>query len=195
MTVKLLHSTPLEITVEAIRTCYDSKGDNLGPKDRELLRKIISSKHESTLEHIFFNFKIEGISRACLQELARHRIASYSVKSTRYTLKELKNIPDNKLENFLVDDITSIVKSAGIDALKSIKAMFNMPEPKMDEMKYALPESYKTSLVWSINARALRNFLVLRTSPRAHKEIRKLALTVLNIVCENGYEILFEDIK
>ena len=195
MTVKLLHSTPLEITVEAIRTCYNSKGDNLGPKDRELLRKIISSKHESTLEHIFFNFKIEGISRACLQELARHRIASYSVKSTRYTLKELKNIPDNKLENFLVDDITSTVKSAGIDALKSIKAMFNMPEPKMDEMKYALPESYKTSLVWSINARALRNFLVLRTSPRAHKEIRKLALTVLNIVCKSGYEILFEDIK
>ena len=195
MTVKLLHSTPLEITVEAIRTCYNSKGDNLGPKDRELLRKIISSKHESTLEHIFFNFKIEGISRACLQELARHRIASYSVKSTRYTLKELKNIPDNKLENFLVDDITSTVKSAGIDALKSIKAMFSMPEPKMDEMKYALPESYKTSLVWSINARALRNFLVLRTSPRAHKEIRKLALTVLNIVCKSGYEILFEDIK
>ncbi len=41
--------------------------------------------------HVHYNFYLEGISRALLQELARHREANLSVKSTRYTLKELKN--------------------------------------------------------------------------------------------------------
>jgi thymidylate synthase (FAD) len=50
--------------------------------------------HESTIEHISFNFYIKGISRALLQELARHRLASYTVRSTRYTMTDI-------LHNFL----------------------------------------------------------------------------------------------
>lgn len=94
MNVKLLNVTPLSILVKAIRTCWDSfdnKGDNLGQKDLNLIDRVCNkNKHESTMEHIVFSFNIEGISRLTLQELARHRIASLSVKSTRYTLKELK---------------------------------------------------------------------------------------------------------
>lgn len=64
----------------------------IGPKDLALLDRVGNQFHHgSILEHISFNFFIDGISRACLQELARHRIASLSVKSSRYTLKELKN--------------------------------------------------------------------------------------------------------
>ena len=63
----------------------------IGPKDLALMNRVGNEfKHASILEHISFNFFIDGISRACLQELARHRIASLSVKSSRYTLKELK---------------------------------------------------------------------------------------------------------
>jgi len=47
--------------------------------------------HESTLEHITLNFLIKNTSRGVLQELARHRIASYSVQSTRYTMSDLIN--------------------------------------------------------------------------------------------------------
>lgn len=47
--------------------------------------------HESTLEHVTMNFIIKNTSRGVLQELARHRIASYSVQSTRYTLSDLVN--------------------------------------------------------------------------------------------------------
>ena len=116
MKVQLLNKPDMSIIIEATRTCYDSmsKSDNLGEKDLALLEKIIDSKHESVLEHMVFTFKITDISRACLQELARHRIASYSVKSTRYTLKELRDTPDNELENFLIDDIEPIVKSSSI---------------------------------------------------------------------------------
>ena len=202
MKVKLLNKPDMSIIIEATRTCYDSmsKSDNLGEKDLALLEKIIDSKHESVLEHMVFTFKITDISRACLQELARHRIASYSVKSTRYTLKELRDTPDNELEKFLIKDIEPIVKSSSIDSLKKIKMMLNMPNPDMDKIKYALPECYKTELVWTINLRSLRNFLKLRLSLKAHQEIRKLAYEIytylmVNISKLNLYDIIFKGVR
>ena len=197
MKVKLLNKPDMSIIIEATRTCYDSmsKSDNLGEKDLALLEKIIDSKHESVLEHMVFTFKITDISRTCLQELARHRIASYSVKSTRYTLKELRDTPDNELEKFLIEDIESIVKSSAIDSLKKIKMMLNMSNPDMDKIKYALPECYKTELVWTINLRSLRNFLKLRLSLKAHQEIRKLATIVYSCLVANlPNDILFQDV-
>lgn len=197
MKVKLLNKPDISIIIEATRTCYDSmsKSDNLGEKDLALLEKIIDSKHESVLEHMVFTFKITDISRACLQELARHRIASYSVKSTRYTLKELRDTPDDELEKFLIDDIEHIVKSSSIDSLKKIKMMLNMSNPDMDKIKYALPECYKTELVWTINLRSLRNFLKLRLSLKAHQEIRKLATIVYSCLVANlPNDILFQDV-
>ena len=197
MKVQLLNKPDMSIIIEATRTCYDSmsKSDNLGEKDLALLEKIIDSKHESVLEHMVFTFKITDISRACLQELARHRIASYSVKSTRYTLKELRDTPDNELEKFLIEDIESIVKSSAIDSLKKIKMMLNMSNPDMDKIKYALPECYKTELVWTINLRSLRNFLKLRLSLKAHQEIRKLATIIYSCLVANlPNDILFQDV-
>ena len=106
MRVGLLHFTPLWVAALAIRTCWSSgeKGDTpvreeglkepiCGPRDRALIDRVGNKfKHASTLEHLSYNFEIDGISRACLMELTRHRIASMSVKSTRYVLsKELKD--------------------------------------------------------------------------------------------------------
>lgn len=90
MKVELLHFTPIEVAVQAIRTCYNScdKSDDLGERDIKLIKSIIANNHTSTIEHISYNFKISGISRALLQELSRHRLASLSVRSTRYVLKK-----------------------------------------------------------------------------------------------------------
>ncbi|MFU8837906.1 MAG: FAD-dependent thymidylate synthase, partial [Thiohalomonadaceae bacterium] len=100
--VTLMHHTPLPVCSHAVRTCWQSfdRSDNGGEKDRELIDKVGNKfKHASTLEHLVYTFYIEGISRALLQELARHRIASLSVKSTRYTLKELKEIDDIRADD------------------------------------------------------------------------------------------------
>ncbi len=87
MNVNLRHFTPLEICSvpsEACRGIEPTKSDNGGEKDKELINRVGNKfKHGSVLEHLVYNFDIKGISRACLQELARHRIASLSVKSTR----------------------------------------------------------------------------------------------------------------
>ena len=70
----------------------------------------------------------------------------------------------------------------------------------MDKIKYALPECYKTELVWTINLRSLRNFLKLRLSLKAHQEIRKLAYEIytylmINISKLNLYDIIFKGVR
>ena len=113
MKVELLHVTPLELVIKAIRKCYDSgdKSDSgyffeqtgegyeweLGSKDKALIRRIIDSGHMSTIEHLNFTFDLSGYSRALLQEKSRHRIASVSERSTRYCLGQLK-----KEESFIL---------------------------------------------------------------------------------------------
>ena len=183
MEVKLLNYTPLWICSNAIRTCWQSfdKGDNGGEIDLALIDRVGNKlKHASTLEHLFYNFYIKGISRACLQELARHRIASLSVKSTRYTLKELKyesEFKPNDFDNasrYIVLTSNEFVDNASINALENLRQILNQ-NTSLDIAKYCLPESYKTELSWSINARSLQNFLSLRSSKSALWEIRNLA--------------------
>ena len=145
-------------------------------------------KHASTLEHLHYTFYIQGISRACLQELARHRMASLSVKSSRYTLKELKTedsfLPlceDNviRAEKFIVLTSNQAVNEASIFALENLRKLL-VANISNDLAKFAMPESYKTELTWSINARSLQNFLALRSAKAALWEIRELASSIFN---------------
>lgn len=194
MKVELLHFTPIMIAVQAIRTCYNScdKSDELGEKDIKLLKSIIANNHLSTVEHICYNYKISGISRALLQELSRHRLQSLSVKSTRYTLRELKNVNADDLKNYLVK-ISDSIDEYNKFRLATIQALINEQNLSNDELKYLLPEAFKTELMLTINARSLRNLLELRLSSKALKEFRELAKALYKELPE-PHKILFDDI-
>lgn len=91
MIVKLLHHTPLEVADIAICKCYGNEPHSDSEKVKSRINRVANvSKHASTIEHLTYSFDIDDISRACLQEICRHRISSYTVKSSRYTLQELK---------------------------------------------------------------------------------------------------------
>lgn len=209
--VKLLHYTPMPILINAIRTCYDStsKSDSctyydpiliqdrfsLGIRDKTLIEQVVESGHTSTLEHINFNFHIKGISRLNLQELARHRMASLSVKSTRYTLKELKNeapfIDEDEKERRMYWDRSAKyinfinveeIDLASITALENLRKLVASGKYKNDFTKYALPECYRLELYWSVNLRSLLNFLDLREDNRAHFEIHETATKVRELI-------------
>ena len=201
MQVTLLNYTPLNICSHAIRTCWQSfeKGDNGGEKDVELIERVGNKfKHASTLEHLSYNFYIQGISRALLQELARHRVASLSVKSTRYTLKELKKETKFELGDFdraarfivLTGDET--VDNASVKALENLREILANTTKSLDIVKYCLPECYKTELTWSVNARSLQNFLSLRSSKSALWEIRNLSLKLYESLPQE-HKFIFED--
>lgn len=224
MKVKLLHNTPLHIASTAIRTCWQSqeKSDSYkicaqcgnldlnckhhmeatftecGPNDKALIDRVGNkNKHSSTLEHLVYTFYISGVSRALLQELARHRMASPSVKSTRYTLKELKeesvfnisneaSTPNGRASKYLVLTGIRSVDECSVRALEGLRCVLREGVSN-DIAKYALPEAYKTELTWTINARSLQNFLHLRSSKQALWEIQDLAKAL--------YEALPEDHK
>lgn len=202
MEITLLHFTPLNICSNAIRTCWQSfdKGDCGGEKDIALIERVGNKfKHSSTLEHLYYNFYIKGISRACLQELARHRLASYSVKSSRYTLKELKNedsfLPMNptnlaRADRFIVKTGDNEVDSALLNALENLRVVVASGKAN-DIAKYAMPECYKTELSWSVNARSLQNFLALRSAKSALWEIRNLANAIFESLPKE-HKFIFE---
>ena len=180
----------------------------VGDKDKALINRVANKfKHASTLEHLTYNFQIKGISRALLQELARHRMANLSVKSTRYTLKELKaekpftNYTDMDNQEYLDDGLKRALKyivitgeervdRMSILALDNLRDLLNKGISN-DKAKYALPESYKTELAWTINARSLQNFLFLRTDKSALWEIRDLANEIFWQLPED-HKYLFE---
>jgi len=242
MTVTLLHNTPLYIAAKAIRKCWASEdksdtivdedcyveiGDSgneedisifttrIGAKDKALIERVGNkNKHGSTLEHLNYTFDIDGISRALLQELARHRHASLSVKSSRYTLGKLKteatfigSKTDERdmtsvaydyvrAENYIVltgsnNSGAQRVDRYSVDALENLRKLIEA-NTSNDKAKYCLPESYKTSLTYTINARSLQNLLGLRTAPSALAEFRKLAQAMYNNLPEE-HKYLFTD--
>ena len=199
MKVTRLHHTPLWVASKSIRKCWASEdksdtvntNDDIGTKDRELIHRVgCKFKHASTLEHLNYTFDIDGISRACLQELARHRHASLSVKSTRYTLKELKDA--DTVSKFRVN-ITPDIDWENDLTLEEVQKELKKGTSN-DVVKYMLPEAYKTSLVWTINMRSLQNFLKLRTSTAALKEIRELAWEIVKQMPEQHMYLLEESL-
>ena len=222
--VNLLHYTPKEVLIEAMSMPY--KTDNFRNLSTEkAMKKIkaicVDKKHSSVLEHITFNFKIEGISRLCLQELVRHRLASYTVESTRYTLpnkEEWNNIQSKALDlvggsgedkdkynelatkyivipnNIPKYDSQKYISELSFSLLFTLSELVTDLGVTNDKLKYFLPESWRTNLVMSINIRSLRNFLQLRLSKQAHFEIRHLANLIIEQIPEE-YKILFEDLN
>lgn len=216
MEVRVLDHFKLSNAVIAARTCWNSfhKGgnyreptDNISEVDKELLQRLLfKEKHTSISEHIYYCFNIQDITRFVLMELSRHRIASYSVESTRYTLKRLKY--EKSFKSYILDryEYTYDLDRASefIEINPEVNTNFQVQQlefvrevlldgASIDDVKYLLPESYLTDLVWTINVRSLRNFLQLRLSKSAHKAIRSLAKAVYEAI-PNEHKFLFEDI-
>ena len=153
----------------------------------EVLGRIIKAGHESVLEHITLTYSVKEISRACLQELARHRHISLSVESTRHTLKEF--LSNQKGMALMIG--SSIMPNAMVIA-QLLNIYENNPDMSNDELKYYLPEFWPTNLVMTVNIRELRHIIKLRSAPAALDEFRVLARELFNAVPEE-FRYLLQD--
>ena len=79
MQVTVLSATPAPMDVIGIAAgmCYGKPTPS-----PERVRRCAENGHMSVFEHASATLKIDGISRACLAQLTRHRVASYSVEMT-----------------------------------------------------------------------------------------------------------------
>ena len=184
LSVKLIGATrhlegegkPEELIARAGRVCY--KSEKRGELDK-FIRARIRQGHSSILEHVQLTFEISGISRACLAQLARHRIASYSVESQRRVdATDTKFItPPSMRANSEAMEIFNEVTSAAIVAYEALRGL----GVKKEDSRYVLPTAAEMKLVMSMNVRSLRNFFETRLGGGAQWEIRALAVEILRL--------------
>ena len=170
---------------QATLICHGNEGKQV--VNQEVLTRIIGYGHESILEHIYLTYRVQDISRAVLQELARHRHITLSVESTRHTLR--KNINNTDWYSVLYGSVNDDMK----EFLRVFRKFADMhPLMPNDELKYYLPEFLTTSLFMTLNVRELRHVLSLRTSPRALEEFQDLARALFEAVPDE-FKYLLKD--
>lgn len=216
MKVKLLSYTPEpeKLVAAAAKLCYSKSGvdditEKLTPENTaDFINNLISMGHESPFEHISFTFGVEGVSRALLAQITRHRIASYSVKSQRYVSessfeyiipREIEN-DDEAREIFLEAmeksreyylRLSDILKKRNYeelikDGVNEKKAERYAEKKAIEDARFVLPNACETKMVVTMNARSLFNFFAHRCCSRAQWEIRALADEMLLLVNEKA---------
>ena len=142
------------------------------------LRAALASGHESVLEHESYTFRIEGLSRAALAQLTRHRLASFDVESQRYVkMEDVRMVmPDTISRSDFVHEAEALLRGSMDLYRKMIKA--GIPA---EDARYVTTQAVETNLILTMNARELRHFFRLRCCNRAQWEIRGVADAMLAI--------------
>lgn len=212
MKVTILSHTPEpeKLIAAAAKLCYASADiDSLfssltTDKVESFIARLEALGHESPFEHVSFTFGIEGVSRALLAQITRHRIASFSVQSQRYVDKEGFDyiIPpaieaNEEAKSIFIEameaDRAAYSKLAALlekDALERLAADGQTgPEAEKaarkasyEDARSVLPNACDTRMVMTMNVRSLYNFFSLRCCNRAQWEIRALASEMLRLV-------------
>lgn len=103
---------------------------------------------------------------------------------------KLTNETKERVSKYIVLTGNDDVDYMSVLALENIRKMIQNEIPN-DISKYCMPECFKTSLVMTVNARTLQNFLTLRTSKHALWEIQLLAKAMYEALPDD-HKILFE---
>ena len=206
MKVKLLTAPEFLSAMEhnaayAMLTCHANTDLLKEHEAHEFVLKAIKAEHGTILEHMNFTFEVRNLSRACLQELARHRHLTLSVESTRHTLRKKVGIDESIIvPSYANTGITFANPRWGVETQPFIDVVMKMvcmliiqcDKTSNDVLKYYIPEFWPTNLVLTANARELRHVFKLRTAPAALKEFRDLCYAMFEAVPEN-FRYLFED--
>ena len=173
------------------RTCYQSEKNITADSAEKFVRNLIKRGHESVLEHFSATFKII-CDRGVMAELTRHRLASFSIESTRfndYSKGELTFIKPNWQEQ------TFLYRTWENFMIQSEEKYLQMRQSgaRPEDARAILPNSLKTEIVMTANLRKLRHILKLRTAKDAHPQMRQIANMILAILKEK-LPVVFEDI-
>lgn len=206
---------------QAGRLCYKSEDKITEVSAKEFVKKAINIGHHSIIEHGAISVKIIT-DRGVTHELVRHRLASYSQESTRYCnyskdkfgnqvtfivpvrFVKLHRELGRCLEPADIHSPAFLEKYGGLwkryinwytgltEAEHRYISALNLGESPQ-EARDLLPNSLKTEIVMTANPREWRHVFTLRTSPKAHPQIRALMIDMLaEFKCQ--FPILFDDI-
>lgn len=158
-----------------------------------MICKLIELGHESVLEHASATFLIEGISRACMAQLTRHRLASFTVESMRYCDVSGNGVVTPASVQPGVGWTSDVFAQATEYARQAYESLLDGGVPPEDA-RYVLPIGTTTRLAMTANFRELRHIIKLRGSNEAQWEIRALAGKLLEILKEHAPNV-FGDLE
>ena len=181
-------------------------GEELTPRDKKLIKYLISHRHTSTMEHNFVTFMFEVPLFIRAQHM-RHRTWSYNEISRRYTEVDLKfyepkmfrtQHDSNRQASNAEDLIDPTVAPRFLDTYsKASDAMVEFHKYSLDffnhlidkgvcreQARGVLPQNLYTRYYGSVNLNNLLKFIDLRTHEGAQWEIQQLANACLDIAEE-----------
>lgn len=193
-------SDPIKILKDierAGRVCYKSENNITDDSCITFCNNIINRGHEAVVEHSQLSVKFT-VDRAIANELVRHRIASYCQESTRYVNyskdkfgNEIKVIEP---EDLLPRDSTNynIWWTSCKNAEDAYMTMLSN-DVKPEIARNVLPLSTATEIIMTANIREWRSVMKLRTSARAHPQMRSIMRKLLDDL-KSKIPVLFDDI-
>lgn len=185
--VELIDSLGSDLdVVNAAKVSFLSEAKELGASEEGILRFLMRERHGTPFEHNFFKWRVKA-PIFVFREWHRHRIASINEQSARYMELEREfYVPPvlhtqvGKPGRYTFDELPAssspfaLMHDTMAKAFDAYEIMLDMGVAKQ-EARMVLPVSTYSSMIWTVNARALMNFLSLRNAPTAQLEIKKYA--------------------
>lgn len=194
----------------AAKTCYKAEHRVGSFEDAcNFVRSLVRNGHESTIEHVSISARVIT-NRGVSHEWVRHRVGcSYSQESTRYCnysgekfgneitvvwpwylgpYKPSIEVPSVSMEQYRINQWTA--------TMLFIESRYNeliAVGCKPEEARGLLPNDLKTEFVTTMTLRAWRHFFKERCTPKAHPQIRHLALQALKKL-DQAIPVVFEDL-
>lgn len=184
--------------VAAARVSFlgESKGQE---RDKKLLFYLMKHDHGTPFEMVVFKFRARA-PEVVFRQWVRHRIGSFNVQSRRYTEVEetdfhypsawrLQSESNKQGSEGVAPDDVSAELSAKLDAV--YKACAEAYQRALahgiarEQARLFLPGfAVYSTFIWTVNARALMNFLRLRLGADAQWEIQEYARAIWSIFRE-----------
>ena len=179
--------------VNAARVSFGTQVTELNDRDRGLIGFLMRERHGTPFEHNAFRFHVK-VPLFVAREWQRHRVGSFNERSARYS-----EMPDEFYVPAAEDVRTQVGKPGAYTfeplspetaeatrqamrgvydaAYASYRALLDQGVAK-EVARNVLPVALYTEFFWTLNARALMNFLSLRNAETAQREIRMFAEAV-----------------
>lgn len=187
------------------RNCYQSfhrPNEATNTPEKYIHATVHDKKHYSILEHASASFLLEGVTRAFLAEITRHRHLSFSVESQRFVDSEstefvlppaLEVLSDDELVETGIFEAEAEIREAYRCIKQALEAKGVTGKKAKEAARSILPNSTSVSMVVSGNFRAWLEVLTRRTQPDVDAEFQQVAREILfrlNGVCPEVFEEL-----
>ena len=176
--------------VNGARVSFARHKTEMDDSDAGLIRFLMRERHGTPFEHNAFRFHIRAPIFVA-REWFRHRVGSFNEFSMRYAkatddfyVPEPEDVRTQvgKPGAYSFEPVSDDVAETTREELRKVYELAFATYEQLVELgvarelaRAALPVGAYTEFFWTVNARALMNFLSLRNAETAQREIRRYA--------------------